>query len=92
MAADELSNLPWQRVTSSNLHSIALHEDGLFVRFAGGPVYRYEGIPDNRYADAVTLYELLLEADRDEKSSVGKTFNTVIRKGGAPVARVKIDE
>ena len=92
MTATELSGLLWTRVSSSNLDSVALHKDGLFVRFANGTVYRYEGIPDSEYAEAASLHELLLEADRSKVLSVGKTFSTVIRKGGAPAARVIIDD
>lgn len=90
MTAAAVSNLPWVSVTSSNVQSVAFHEDGLFIRFGSGTVYRYTGIPETKYADAQTLYALLIEADQDEASSVGKTFNSIVRKGGAPAARVEI--
>lgn len=90
MTDSAVSNLPWVSVTSSNLQGVAFHEGGLFIRFGSGTIYRYTGIPETKYADAQTLYELLIEADQDEASSVGKTFNSLIRKGGAPAARVEI--
>jgi hypothetical protein len=90
----EINALDFHEVESSNVHSVAIAEDreSFFVRFKGGHLYRYEGVPDDASQTAEELYERLVEADRDPTGSVGKTFNQVIRKSGAPSARVKITD
>ena len=85
MPADELSGLPWTKVTSSNLHSIAYEDDALYVRFGSGAVYRYE-VPREE------SYEHLLEADRSEGGSVGKAFHAHLRKAGITHKKIKITE
>lgn len=85
MTPAQLSALPWEKVESSNLESIAYQEGALYVRFANEAVYCYE-VPREE------SYDHLIEAERDPQASVGKAFHLHLRKAGVTHTRVKIDD
>lgn len=67
------------RVRSSNIESVGYEEDSqtLGVCFQGGGEYHYSGVPRR-------VYDGLLSA-----SSVGRHFDSYIKKAGYPCRRIR---
>lgn len=54
-------------VTSSNLSYVGWQDGTLYITFHSGKKYKYNNVPENVFNDL------------KNSSSVGKTFNTIIR-------------
>lgn len=59
------------RVNSSHIDAIGHDKDGLLVRFKGGSLFRYEGVPKD-------VFQAGLDAAKEGKS-VGSWFHGAVR-------------
>ena len=73
-----MAELAWLPVASSNIDALAYEEpeSTLLVKFRGGGIYRYEGVPLN-------VFESLRSA-----TSVGRAFKLLIKGGGYAYQRM----
>jgi hypothetical protein len=87
MTPEEVDAIKWlYTASSSNIHALAWHDEALWVLFEGaGRLYCYPKAEKSHY-------DALVEADEDEKASVGKTFHRTVKQGGLEYARVIIKE
>lgn len=58
----------WHAVTSSNIAALAHNPEGLYVRFANGSIYFYEGVEEPIFAEILAA------------PSVGQSFAALIKK------------
>lgn len=69
----EIDEVEMNSVTSSNLRAIGYRDEELYVKFQGGELYCYHGVPKE-------VYEQLLHFDNaGEDTTVGKFFYREVR-------------